>query len=237
MSKSEAFCIDCMEGMKQYPDKYFDIAIVDPPYGGVTQGGYMRNNKSCARLAKERDYNTELWNQSKPGADYFHELFRVSKNQIIWGGNYFVEEIQRNSQCWLVWDKCHPAGVGFADVELAWTSYDRASRIFRFLWNGMLQGQPGAGEKMQGNKKKNEPKIHPTQKPVSLYTWILHLFAEPGMKLLDTHLGSGSSRIAAFDVNLDFVGFEISKTYFELQEERFARHARQLNIFLQEDTP
>lgn len=234
MSKSEVFNEDCMIGMHRYPDKYFDLAVVDPIYGDVTQGGYMKN-QGGGGLGPHPKYHTELWNQEKTGKPYFDELFRVSKNQIIWGGNYFCAEIARDSQCWIVWDKCHPAGIKFADAELAWTSFDSATRIFRFLWNGMLQGTPGNGTKMQANKTLNEKKIHPTQKPVALYTWIFQNYAKPGDKILDTHLGSGSSRIAAYEQDLDFVGFELDKHYFDAQEERFKTHISQLSLFHMEE--
>lgn len=127
-----------------------------------------------------------------------------------------------DSQCWIVWDKEKPIGVSFADVELAWTSFNLAARIFHFAWNGMIQG----------DMKNKEQKIHPTQKPVALYAWIFKNYATPGMKIIDTHLGSGSSRIAAYDADLDFYGYEIDKIYFDLQEERFARHSAQQNLFL-----
>lgn len=130
-----------------------------------------------------------------------------------------------DSQCWIVWDKEKPEGVSFADVEMAWTSYNSASRIFRYMWNGFVQG----------NNKHRESKIHPTQKPVALYRWIFKNYAKPGDKILDTHLGSGSSRIAAYDAGLDFVGCEIDAEYFRLQEKRFAEHTAQMNLFIEED--
>lgn len=135
--------------MKRYPDKYFDLAIVDPIYGDVTQGGYMKNLDSTTKLAKPIQYHLGLWNQKKTDREYFTELMRVSKNQIIWGGNYFTVEIGKNTQCWLVWDKERTGG--FADFEIAWTSFNKASRIFRFMWNGMLQG----------DMKHKEYRIHP----------------------------------------------------------------------------
>lgn len=138
------------------------------------------------------------------------------------GGNYFQTLILQDTQCWIVWDKQKADGVSFADFEIAWTSFDRASRMFRYMWNGMLQG----------DMKNKEAKIHPTQKPVALYAWIYNTFAKPGDRILDTHLGSGSSRIAAHDLGLDFVGYEIDKTYFQLQEERFRQHTAQGNLFL-----
>lgn len=213
--------MDCMDGMKDYPDKYFDLAIVDPVYGGVTQGGYMQN-KGGENKAKRIDYHLSLWQQNKTEKEYFEELFRVSKNQVIWGGNYFVKEINKNSQCWLIWDKKHPSGVHFADAELAWTSFDSATRIFRYLWNGMLQ------ENMGWEKEK---RIHPTQKPVALYEWILKNYAKEGDIILDTHVGSGSSRIACEKLGFDFVGYEIDQHYFEKQEERFRKEEWNVPLF------
>ena len=207
--------------MKQYKDKAFDLAIVDPVYGGVTLGGYMTNCQSTARKARAIDYNTTLWKQEKTPPEYFAELFRVSKNQIIWGGNYFIESINKDSQGWVVWDKKHPPGIGYADCELAWTSFNRATRIFRFRWNGMLQE----------DMKNKEKRIHPTQKPVALYEWLLKEYAKPGDKILDTHVGSGSSRIAAYNLGFDYTGFEIDKNYFKAQEDRFKNHTAQLRLF------
>ena len=215
--------MDCMNGMREFPDNYFDLAIVDPPYGGVKQGGYM-NNKVSGGVAKYRnDYILSLWKQDPPGEDYFDELFRVSKNQIIWGGNYFVEAIRKNSPCWIIWDKQKPDGVGYADFEIAWTSFDKAARIFRFTWNGMLQG----------DMKNKEDKIHPTQKPVALYKWILSNYASPGDKILDTHVGSASSLIACYDLGFDFVGFEIDEEYYRLASERLDAVKAQLRFNLQ----
>ncbi|MBO7670135.1 MAG: site-specific DNA-methyltransferase [Oscillospiraceae bacterium] len=221
MAESIALNCDCMEYMKMLPDKAFDLAVVDPPYGGVTKGGYMVNNQSRNRLARNKDYHVALWSQCAPEQAYFDELFRVSKNQVIWGANYFQTKILRDSQGWIVWDKENGA-TKFADCELAWTSFDRATRIFRFRWQGMLQGD-------MANK---EDRIHPTQKPVALYRWIFTNYAKPGDRILDTHLGSGSSRISAYDAGLDFVGCEIDETYFRQQEERFAAHVAQENLFL-----
>lgn len=213
--------MDCMKGMSEFPDQYFDLAIVDPVYGGVTQGGYMKNGHTVAKLGPVKEYNTALWQQDKTGPEYFKELFRVSKNQIIWGGNYFISSIGKDSQCWLVWDKLHPDGVQFADGELAWTSFNRALRIFRFLWSGMLQGD-------MANKEK---RIHPTQKPVRLYDWILKNFAKPGQIILDTHVGSGSSLIACHNNGYKYVGFEIDTNYYNDALERIRTETAQLSIF------
>lgn len=212
--------MDCMTAMKEMKDNEFDLAIVDPIYGDVTIGGYMKNRVSGGK-AKHRKYNNSIWSLKKTGQEYFDELFRVSKNQIIWGGNYFVESIKRDSQCWVCWDKCRDTGVHYADFELAYTSFDRACKIFRYRWNGMLQG----------DMKNKEERIHPTQKPVALYKWLLENFAHEGDRILDTHLGSGSSRIACYDLGYDFVGYEIDKTYFDLQEERFQKHIMQQSLF------
>lgn len=148
-----------------------------------------------------------------PGAEYFEELFRVSRNQIIWGGNYFPLPPTR---CFLVWRKLTISeAFSMAMAEYAWTSFNGNAKVFDFP----PQGKPG-------------DRFHPTQKPIELYAWIYNLYAKPGMKILDTHLGSGSSRIAAYNAGLDFVGYEIDKTYFDLQEERFAKHTQQTSLFI-----
>ena len=213
--------MDCMEGMKQFPDKYFDLAIVDPPYGGVTQGGYMTNQMGGGVAKNRNDYHLSLWQCDKPGKAYFDELRRVSKNQIIWGGgNYYATELP-NSQCWIAWDKEKPEGVSFADVELAWTSFNLASRIFHFAWNGMIQG----------DMKNKEYKIHPTQKPVALYEWIINKYAEPGDLILDTHVGSASSLVACHRTRHKYVGFEIDPTYYNLAKDRLDAETAQMTIF------
>ena len=214
---------DCVQAMKEYPDKYFDLAIVDPVYGDVTSGGYMTHNvgqRIGTGKANQKGYHAGLWQQEKTGKDYFDELFRVSKNQVIWGGNYFIDNLYP-SQCWIIWDKQHPEGLSFADAELAWTSFDKATRIFRFMWNGMLQGD-------MANK---EDRIHPTQKPVKLYEWLLSRFANPGDKILDAHVGSGSSLIACHRMKFDVVGFEIDETYYKQTKERVDQETKQIDIF------
>ena len=212
--------MDCMEGMGQFPDKYFDLAIVDPPYGGVTQGGYMTNQMGGGVAKNRNDYHLGLWACEKPTQAYFNELMRVSKNQIIWGGNYFASMLF-DSQCWIVWDKEKPAGISFADIELAWTSFDLASRLFTFAWNGMIQG----------DMKNKEHKIHPTQKPVALYEWIINRFAKDGDTILDTHVGSASSLIACRNTNHKYVGFEIDDTYYRDAKARLDGEVAQMNIY------
>ena len=209
--------------MKDFPDDYFDLAIVDPVYGDVTQGGYMTNNHGQhigTGKANQKGYHAGLWSQEKTGNDYFSELMRVSKNQIIWGCNYFANYLP-NSQGWIVWDKRHPEGITFSDCELAWTSFDTATRIFRFMWNGMLQQ----------DMKNKEMRIHPTQKPVALYKWLINKFAKEGDTILDTHVGSASSLIACHETGHKYIGFEIDEQYYRLAKERLERETAQMNLF------
>ncbi len=153
---------------------------------------------------------------------------RVSKHYIVWGCNYFDFVFSHGR---IVWDKCNGES-SFSDCEIAATNCFESVRLFRYMWNGMFQGKSIAeGTVQQGNKSLNEKRIHPTQKPVALYTWILQKYAKPGDKILDTHLGSGSSRIAAYDLGFDFVGCEIDSHYFQAQERRFAEHTAQISLF------
>lgn len=227
MSESVALNIDCMEYMKTIPDKYFDLAVVDPPYGigilsmNYTKSGAIRAGRNGA--ANRRDYRKQGDWDVKPTKDYFQELKRVSKKQIIWGGNYFSDMLEP-SKSFIVWDKrkTENASNDFADCEYAWCSKGMGvARMFRFIWNGMIQD----------NMKNKEERFHPTQKPVALYQWIFKNYAKQGDKILDTHLGSGSSRIAAYDAGLDFVGCEIDKEYFDKQEQRFADYTAQTSLF------
>ena len=213
--KSEVFNMDCMEGMKQYPDGYFDLAIVDPPYGINAPNMRMGTNMNrkdgkgngisvSERLKKGRLRNKSKidWDNQKPTPEYFKELKRVSKNQIIWGGNYFHLPPTRGI---VVWDKRQP-WENFSQVELAWTSFDCPAKLY---------------SKSNIGGANNETKIHPTQKPIKLYLYLLHHFAKPGYKILDTHVGSGSSRIAAHQMGYDFTGYEIDTEYFLAQEKQF----------------
>jgi site-specific DNA-methyltransferase (adenine-specific) len=208
---------DCMEGMKEYPDKYFDLAIVDPPYG---IGEDVASNHSRSRLANAKVYTAKGWDKETPNEEYFQEIFRVSKNQIIWGGNYFLDKIKVPTSCMLVWDKENGEN-DFADCELAWSSFKSAVRRFKFRWAGMLQG----------NMKDKESRIHPTQKPVQLYKWILQNYGTTGDKILDTHVGSASSLIAFEEEGFDYVGFEIDKEYFDNANKRIEQYRSQLKIF------
>jgi len=207
MSNSIVFNEDCMEVMKRYPDKYFELAIVDPPYG-------ININVSMGRRKGDKKSNYHKFagnDNSIPSNEYFNQLFRISINQIIWGGNYMTEFLKPSS-CWLIWDKGFSEDVTFAQFEMAWTSFNSSAKKF--------------------NKHPSQlNRIHPTQKPVALYDWILQKYAKEGDKILDTHLGSGSSRIAAYKNNFDFVGCELDKEYFEAQEKRFNNFKSQLTIF------
>lgn len=217
---SETYLMDCIEGMKHYPDKYFDLAVVDVPYG-IDAASDVRGNTQYGKAAAiSKSYGKKDWDKEAPGIEYFYELFRCSKNQIVWGANHFISRMPYDSSCWLVWDK-ENGDNGYADCELAWTSFDKAVRMVKYKWHGMIQK----------DMKNKEVRIHPTQKPIGLYDWIFNKFAEGEMKILDTHLGSGSSRIAAHKNKLNFVGFEIDKEYFDKQEKRFANYVCQPRLF------
>ena len=197
---SEAYNTDCIEGMKQYPAKYFDLAIVDPPYG---LGNKLKPRGGM--IGKSfKGMGADSWDAEPPTKEYWEQLFRVSKNQIVWGGNYFIDYL-KPTQCFLIWDKMNGTNP-MADAEFAWTSIEnKVARIFR----------------MHHFSSGYEDKIHPTQKPTKLYEWTLMKYAKEGDKILDTHGGSMSSVIACYRNGFDFVGFEIDKDYFEAQEKRF----------------
>jgi len=213
----ELLNIDCMEYMKGVDDNAFELAIVDPPYGIGENGS---TNKSRGKLAVAKDYKAFAGGDIEPpNLQYFQELQRVSKNQIIWGANHFCGIFGGSSSCWVVWDKMTGAS-DFADCELAYTSFKTAVRMFKFQWSGMLQG----------DMKKKETRIHPTQKPVKLYEWLLSNYAKEGDKILDTHLGSGSSAIAAHYGGFDFVGCELDEDYYKAARARFDAETSQLSL-------
>lgn len=196
---------DCMDILKDIPDKYFELAIVDVNYG-IKQDG--RNNHSRSRLTAAKDYRDNVrYDNDSPDKDYFIELFRVSQNQIIFGANHFISKIPFDSSCWIVWDKMN-GETDFADCELAWTSFKTAVRIFRFQWQGMIQGYGG-------NKKNNEKRIHPNQKPIALYRWLLQNYAKIGDKIIDTHSGSGNLACACHLEKFDFLAIEKAECYFK----------------------
>jgi site-specific DNA-methyltransferase (adenine-specific) len=207
---------DNMVLMSRYPDKYFDLAIVDPPYGiDVTN----QSQGKGGGVAKKIEYKKTDWDKYAPNNDYFQELIRVSQNQIIWGANHFISKIPFNSSCWIVWDKDN-GETDFADCELAWSSFKTAVRKFKWKWSGMLQQ----------DMKNKESRIHPTQKPVALYKWILKNYANEGDKILDTHLGSGSIAIACHDLGFDLTGCELDTDYFNASIKRLTDHQKQLKL-------
>ena len=210
---------DNMELMARYEDNYFDLAIVDPPYGSDNIIGGYTSGKGGG-LSKQKKYNNELWNQNAPNTKYFNELIRVSKNQIIWGANHFISKMPYDSPCWIVWDK-ENGDNSFADCELAWGSFNKSVRKYKFRWQGMLQQ----------DMKNKEQRIHPTQKPVKLYEWLLMNYAKEGDKILDTHLGSGSIAIACHNLDYDLTACELDKDYYEAATKRLAQHQAQLTMF------
>jgi site-specific DNA-methyltransferase (adenine-specific) len=197
---------DCMALMARYPDKYFDLAVVDPPYGHNALDGSRTKNKYGINRG-------ENWDCYRPDKIYFNELQRVSKNQIIWGGNYFISDLV-DTKCFIIWDKKIAEGMNnYAMCEMAWTSFnDRPAKIYRKIASG-------------------EHRIHPTQKPVALYKWLLHNYAKPGDHILDTHLGSASIAIACHDYGYDLTGCELDPEYFAAAMKRVEAHTAQQKLF------
>ncbi len=189
-------------GLPAFPDKFFDLAIVDPPYGGGQHFNFRFD---------------EVYENHAPSKEYFDQLFRVSKNQIVWGGNYFTDKIPV-SRCWLAWQKGNPL-PSFSDFELAWTSFDKVSINVKIDSYGFRHGDKvGRGEKT----------IHPTQKPVALYQWLLDKFAQPGFKILDTHVGSGSSLVAFQENGYEYVGYEIDPKYYKMAKKRIDKTQKRI---------
>jgi site-specific DNA-methyltransferase (adenine-specific) len=202
---------DCIKVMQSYPDNYFDLAIVDPPYGIGASEMTMGSGK------KKKYKKGKKWDSKIPSLEYFAELQRISKQQIIWGGNYF-SHLLRPSRCYIFWDKGINGDCSFADGELAWCSFDKVLRKAPIRYKGFL----GA----------DNVRIHPTQKPIKLYDWILKNYASKSMKVIDTHLGSGSSAISAYYYGVsEFVGIEIDKDYFSAATKRIDEQTNQLNLF------
>jgi site-specific DNA-methyltransferase (adenine-specific) len=205
---------DCMELLKRTPDNFYDLALVDPPYGIDC----FKNIKETKNKTKNR-FISGAWNDNYPSELYFKELFRVSKNQIIWGGNYFDLPPTR---CYIFWDKMVQV-ENFADGELAWTSFDKNAKQFRYAWGGLSDGVLG--------RNKKEKSIHPTQKPVALYKWILDKYAKENDKILDTHLGSGSIAIACHDYGFELTACELDKEYYDKAIQRIVNHTNQTKLF------
>ena len=209
---------DCMVGMAEYPDKHFDLAIVDPPYfSGPERRKFY--GKRVSSVGVQRLYAPATIRWAPPGKEYFDELQRVSKHYIVWGCNYFDYTFAPGR---IIWDKVNGSS-SFSDAEIAATDLFESVRLFPFMWNGMFQGKSiQEGRTQQGNKRLNEKRIHPTQKPVALYEWLLQKYAQPGWVILDTHVGSGSSLIACIRHQFDAVGFEIEPGYYNDAAQRIA---------------
>jgi len=217
VSKITLLHIDCMEYMATLPDKAFELAIVDPPYGiGVNVS--MGRRKGMLHSGYHKFAGED---KSAPDTSYFEELNRVSYSQVIWGANHFIDNLPRpaNASCWVIWDKMHSEDVSFAQFEMAWTSFG------------------GVCRKFSSNVQSDRNRIHPTQKPVKLYEWLLTNYAKPGDRILDTHLGSGSSAIAAHYGGFEFVGCELDEDYYKAAVQRFESATAQLAMFGGEATP
>lgn len=210
MPKIEITNEDNMALMSRYPDKYFDLAIVDPPYG-IGIDGQKKSIKKGVQIRKNHD--KKYWDSSIPSSEYFIELFRVSKNQVIWGGNYFTEYL-RPTKAWVFWYKAQQ-GLTMSDGEMAWTSLDKVTRMYTLHRTHLWQESP----------------IHPTQKPVKLYEWLLMNYAKEGDVILDTHLGSGSIAIACHNLGFDLTACELDKDYYEAAIKRLQQHQKQLTMF------
>jgi len=209
-SEIKLFNQDCMEAMKQMPNKAFDLAIVDPPYGLNMAKERPRKD---GRFAHNKP---RTWDENIPDQSYFNDIYRVSKNQIIWGGNYYGLP---PTQGFIFWYKHNPVD-NFSDGEYAWTSFQRPAKCFNFRYYGNLEGHTSAPDK-----------IHISQKPIALYKWLLKNYAKEGDKILDTHLGSGSIAIACYDMGFDLTGYEIDKEYYDAAVKRLENHKKQLTLF------
>lgn len=226
MTLNVAINCDCMEHMASVPDNYFDLCIADPPYGDTMDGDawrvdHLRDNARKAEKQRVAEQDAHVVNKliewdTRPTQKYFDEIFRVSKNQVIWGGNYFALPPCR---CFLVWRKTRISeNFSMAMAEYAWTSFNDNAKVFEAV----------------PQNPKHDPRWHPTGKPIALYEWTYKLFCHAGDKVFDPYLGSGSSRIAALNLGLDFVGCEINPSYYEKQQERYEKYAAQVNLFLGE---
>ena len=214
---------DCMELMAQYPDKHFDLAICDPPYGIDADENAYKNGIACKANGFKEHQNTN-WDKNVPQKEYFEQLQRVSKNQIIWGGNYFAN-ILPPIPSWIVWDKMQ-YGFSFADGELAWNSFGNKLKIFRYA-----RGNESGFAPKSVDTDKRFSNIHPTQKPVKLYEWLLANYAKAGDKILDTHLGSASIAIACDNLGFELVGSELNAQYYQKSMERVKNHLKQGVLF------
>jgi site-specific DNA-methyltransferase (adenine-specific) len=209
-----------MQLMARYSDNYFDLAIVDPPYGiGESKSNFESRGVSSKKWkrGKPKIYTKKDWDNEAPNSEYWNELLRVSKNQIVWGANHFISRLPYDSSCWIVWDK--DTSGDYADCELAWTSFKTSIRRIKLTWSGF-------------RKCEVVDRFHPTQKPVALYKWLLDKYAKQGDKILDTHLGSGSIAIACHDYGFELTACELDIEYYESAKKRFLNHSAQTKLFL-----
>lgn len=210
-------CGDCEEYMNTLSNTAFDLAIVDPPYG--INADAKRADTGKNKHIKQKEYHVGGWDKNIPPLSYFIELQRVSRNQIIWGGNYFLDYL-KSTPCMIIWDKDNGTNC-YADCEIAWTSFNTPVRKFRWKWHGFLQE----------NNKNKQQRIHPTEKPIQLYKWLLENYAEPGQKIIDTHGGSMSIAIAAHDLGFELTIIEKDEIYYEQAKKRLINHQKQLILF------
>lgn len=239
--------IDCMEGMKQYPDKHFDLAICDPPYGigedGRSHVGRIykkdgtaivkidKRNGSVIKVKPQKYKLSSGYDDKHPTPEYFNQLFRVSKFVIIWGENYMSFYQKEKQSGRIIWDKVN-GGSDQSDAEIAFTNCHDSVRIVKYMWSGMLQGKSLSEPHIsQGDRSKCERRIHPNHKPILLYKWLLTNYAKPGDKILDTHLGSGSIALACHELKFDLVGYEIDKDYFDAAQNRLKNFQMQATLF------
>jgi site-specific DNA-methyltransferase (adenine-specific) len=232
-------CMDVEKGLPSYPDNHFDLAIVDPNYGiGESSSDFESRNRPVKQKnggylnAPNRKYKQKSWDEKPPPKEYFDELIRVSKNQIIWGVNYYDYNFDSGR---IIWDKLN-GDNDFSDCELAFCSLHKSTRRVFYMWGGMFQGLYctkcfNKANIQQGNKKLNEKRIHPTQKPIKLYKWLLKQYAKEGDLILDTHVGSGSSLIAFTQEGFDFRGYEIDQEYYKSSCERIIIETSQTSIY------
>jgi len=207
--------MDCLKGLKEIPDLFADLVLTDPPYGiGAAKngtiggnGGFKKGNKRSNHVVKVKDYGKQEWDLNHVDKPYFDEMFRVSKNQIIFGGNYYIDYLY-NSSCWIIWDKDNSGN--FADCEMAWTSFNTAVRRIKHRWNGMLQE----------DMKNKEKRYHPTQKPLRVMEWIIRNYTKEGELVLDPFAGSGTTLVACKRLNRNYIGFELSDEYVRVCNKR-----------------
>ena len=219
MSKQTWQIGDCLDLMQEMPNNHFDLILTDPPYGiNICSSGKVGGDGGNFNY-KATDYGTTTWDQKRVDKEYFDEMLRISKNQIIFGGNYYTDYLYPTS-CWIVWDKDNSGN--FADCELAWTSFKSAVRLIKYRWNGMLQG----------NMKNKEKRVHPTQKPLPLFKWILEKYSKPGDLVLDPFLGSGTTLEACYQTRRNCIGFEISDEWKHLYPVRAHTHQGNLGDWI-----